>query len=96
MRRGSVGKMGDDQAVWRPVVLVDDDDVGEAVFDRLPDDLLEGGVLAPHGFRLGDHSAQLFDECDRFLKISQVKIIFMNREVLNVFSWSYPRFELRS
>ena len=68
MRRWAVGQMGDDQAVGRPVVLVDDDDVGEAVFDGLSHDLLEGGVLPPHGLRLRDHSTQFFDESDCFLK----------------------------
>ena len=68
MGRWAVGQMGDDQAVGRPVVFVDDDDVGEAVFDGLSHDLLEGGVLPPHGLRLRDHSTQFFDESDCFLK----------------------------
>ena len=68
MGRGAIGQMRNDQAVGSPVVLVDDDDVGEAVFNGLTNNLLERGVLAPHGLRLGNHSAQLFDESDGFLE----------------------------
>ena len=59
--------MGDNHGIWNPVVLIDDNYIGEAIFYGLPDDLLERGVLTPHWVPIGYHSVQLFNERDGFL-----------------------------
>ena len=64
----TLGQVGDEHAVGYAIVLVDDDDVGETLGDRLFDGLLDGRVFAPHWLRIRDNARELLHKRNRPLK----------------------------
>ena len=67
VRGGAFREMGDDHAVGDSVVLVDDDEIREALGDRALDHLLDRGISSPHRLRVRDDARQLLHESDRTL-----------------------------